>query len=517
MKENKKQTIKKIIIAILSLLGVVLLTWGVINTYCVTNGTQENTQEIQEKQVNKLNNIDTESDTLLVNEYKYDEIKMQTYNFDLGVTEYDGYYNQLNLLNQLIEISQTNKNGKALFHLHWYTYIEDTRTPQESFYSVIDIFSDDNYIYFVIVNNTYKSIKLNGNDSLVTNEEGVTYTSVSWSVAPLQPLIFTEDFFILCKDMSIWIDGVWNYYLNYYITKYIILPRNVKDYTYYCGFRVNGYPNNVYHAIKIKNGNMTFLGREFNNGTYTDIETNIPKSISADGLNYVYKILPHIDGNLTAEQILNYTQITYTSFTTQSLNFVNEHFIKSWSPNFNGAYYINSESILFTTLEYRNINEYNIQSWTIEGVFKIDNLYFTKARFKIESSPSNNTYLVNVNLTDGYGYNNFEVFRGYLVDGAFSQDGLIDNTNKVLYIEESNYNANMAFWLNNILSVESNYIYGASSDGYIGNVFVLIGSSFSSIASILAIQLLPGLSIGMLIFVPFIISIVLFVVWLFKR
>ena len=57
---------------------------------------------------------------------------------------------------------------------------------------------------------------------------------------------------------------------------------------------------------------------------------------------------------------------------------------------------------------------------------------------------------------------------------------------------------------------------GNVSSGY-ESFFSLIAQAFRSIASIMNIQVLPGISVGTLIFIPLVATIVLFVVWLVKR
>lgn len=69
--------------------------------------------------------------------------------------------------------------------------------------------------------------------------------------------------------------------------------------------------------------------------------------------------------------------------------------------------------------------------------------------------------------------------------------------------------------LNNNVAGYSGIINGGSS-GAIG-VFDLIGSAFSSFATIFAVQIIPGVTIWTLLLIPFVVTIILFAVWLFKR
>ena len=67
--------------------------------------------------------------------------------------------------------------------------------------------------------------------------------------------------------------------------------------------------------------------------------------------------------------------------------------------------------------------------------------------------------------------------------------------------------------LNNSFNTETNA--GGSIGGY--SPFALIGSAFSSLLPLFNVYLWPGVTIGLLLVIPLISSIVLFIVWLFKR
>lgn len=61
--------------------------------------------------------------------------------------------------------------------------------------------------------------------------------------------------------------------------------------------------------------------------------------------------------------------------------------------------------------------------------------------------------------------------------------------------------------------------YGVNTSGYvgIGNVFILIGDAFSAVLPLLAVTIVPGLSIGMLLFLPVVLTIIIVVIKLVKR
>lgn len=58
---------------------------------------------------------------------------------------------------------------------------------------------------------------------------------------------------------------------------------------------------------------------------------------------------------------------------------------------------------------------------------------------------------------------------------------------------------------------------GGSIGGNASDVFSLLALAFASISSILSMQIVGGVTLGTLIFIPFVITIIIFVVWLFKR
>ena len=48
-------------------------------------------------------------------------------------------------------------------------------------------------------------------------------------------------------------------------------------------------------------------------------------------------------------------------------------------------------------------------------------------------------------------------------------------------------------------------------------VFGLLSQGFKSVASILGMEIIPGITLGLFIFIPFSIMILITCVWLFKR
>lgn len=56
-----------------------------------------------------------------------------------------------------------------------------------------------------------------------------------------------------------------------------------------------------------------------------------------------------------------------------------------------------------------------------------------------------------------------------------------------------------------------------STDIGLGNVFTLIASAFGAIGGFLSIQIFPGLSLGLLLFAPLVVGIIIAVVWIVKR
>lgn len=59
--------------------------------------------------------------------------------------------------------------------------------------------------------------------------------------------------------------------------------------------------------------------------------------------------------------------------------------------------------------------------------------------------------------------------------------------------------------------------YTGTDDIGLGSVFTLIGRAFSAVGGFLAIQIMPGLSLGILLFAPLIVGIIIAVIWIVKR
>lgn len=70
--------------------------------------------------------------------------------------------------------------------------------------------------------------------------------------------------------------------------------------------------------------------------------------------------------------------------------------------------------------------------------------------------------------------------------------------------------------LNNA-NVVGTYFTNYNTDIGLQNVFVLFSMAFASILPLLSIQLIPGVTIGLLMFMPLIVGIILLVLWLVKR
>jgi len=74
---------------------------------------------------------------------------------------------------------------------------------------------------------------------------------------------------------------------------------------------------------------------------------------------------------------------------------------------------------------------------------------------------------------------------------------------------------------NNVAQFNNYDVYngfeGINEDVGLSNVFTLLGGAFTSLISLFKIELLPGISIGLLFFMPLIVGIILLIIWLVKR
>lgn len=71
-----------------------------------------------------------------------------------------------------------------------------------------------------------------------------------------------------------------------------------------------------------------------------------------------------------------------------------------------------------------------------------------------------------------------------------------------------------------VLNTFNNNVIGSNELGGLGGssgVFGLLSQGFKSVASILSMEIIPGISLGLFIFIPFSIMILITCVWLFKR
>lgn len=76
---------------------------------------------------------------------------------------------------------------------------------------------------------------------------------------------------------------------------------------------------------------------------------------------------------------------------------------------------------------------------------------------------------------------------------------------------------NLSQFNTNINNGYSDYTSGVVTDIGLASVFSLIGSAFASVSGFLSIQIMPGLTLGLLLFTPLIVGIILAIVWLVKR
>lgn len=137
-------------------------------------------------------------------------------------------------------------------------------------------------------------------------------------------------------------------------------------------------------------------------------------------------------------------------------------------------------------------------------------------------------YRIDVDYTDdGVNYRNF-VYCPFQplkwLDDSYKTLGVYQASTEQLAKVGINENVSRSRWAINQYTIEQILNYdmtqnasGVNTGNYIGNVFTLIKQAFDSLTGILALSILPGISIGVLLFLPLVLTIIIVVIKLVKR
>ena len=82
-------------------------------------------------------------------------------------------------------------------------------------------------------------------------------------------------------------------------------------------------------------------------------------------------------------------------------------------------------------------------------------------------------------------------------------------------VDEQSYYYQVLTMANN--NLVANGFNNGTTDVGLGGAFSLLATAFSSISGILAISLFPGITLGLLLFLPLIVGIIIAIIWLIKK
>lgn len=202
------------------------------------------------------------------------------------------------------------------------------------------------------------------------------------------------------------------------------------------------------------------------------------------------------------------SQINYNGYFGQALDsmFINANnegskvvnidlpFFRSNGEVFNRItlYYLNGGSMAYLSDNGTTATNTNTQTWYFSLMYYENTLLGTSVAVNYRKfSVSSSTYLIKGSTWKANSYR-YLVFQGELTP---EQRESLECFNNDSFSGFSQVNENVG----------------------LGNVFNILGQAFVSLRGILSIELLPNISIGLLVFMPLIVGIILTIIWLVKR
>lgn len=172
------------------------------------------------------------------------------------------------------------------------------------------------------------------------------------------------------------------------------------------------------------------------------------------------------------------------------------------------------------------------------NVFNRIEVYFLRATPDLKFKDSNGLDIQS-HLIDGTNpYKYFKsmkyvnTYNSYVVEVA-SREKVADSSNTYIYYNASwlgeqyktlSIYGSLDTYTESILSMANNNIdlNGFSTGNYqsdigLGSVFALLTTTFQSFIPLMSIQIIPGITIGLLLFMPLIAGIIILIVWIVKR
>lgn len=231
------------------------------------------------------------------------------------------------------------------------------------------------------------------------------------------------------------------------------------------------------------------------------------------------------DSNFTFAQNINYNAPYYTTTTDSKSPFVVDastftHLTTSVEQHIKMGRSFVVDGILFdeVVLRYRRADgEYYYDYANNDEVklFQGDHVGYYEGMFYRNSYSGVRTTYVNERLFNSAFYgsgDNSVVVKVLTMSTSWTSDRY--RTINFLYelsAQDSAYFSKFNHWGEGYSSTPS------SGDIGLGNVFTLLGQAFSSWLPIFGMEVVPGISLGLLIFTPLIVGIIILVIWLVKR
>lgn len=290
---------------------------------------------------------------------------------------------------------------------------------------------------------------------------------------------------------------------------------------------VNGEPVTGNHISYSVNGNSNVRTYTYNGSTWTVTGSNvveniyINKNLSVTNETYVfYHILEQFFNVITPYNYRdlnsNWSPLSY--FNKVDNFFVNDAvgqytIIKDGLMSANGIYYNQLIAYVDTGTIYRAVDNNGSISYMKNenvkyiGFVMLKNTYTSAEVIILLPSmiPFDNNGSVSYAVTGYYETRDYNLLKIY----QFHFNDEVQGTSPLTSLKGySNYNA---------LNVSSSYSINDSSNGDFGDVFGLIGTAFNGLTSLLAIKVLPGITLGILFFVPVIAFIVFAIVRVIKK
>lgn len=251
----------------------------------------------------------------------------------------------------------------------------------------------------------------------------------------------------------------------------------------------------------------------------------------------------------------NIIDLTFTSYGTLGKSFIDKYFINTNNDLLNNTYNLNASyflRLLTSELVVSIESDYTLQflphnndfsfenpnySMDLDMKLLVNDNYYKSITFRYglninTTLPTLGAIYIYTNIDNNYYdnptlsplllgieyINNQFTLTSDLLD--VSQNDFLNKANLKLFnvdISSDLWNLVGTAFIPYELTGNFDIVYGDNDNVAIGNVFTLLGGAFGGLAGLMGISILPGITLGILLFIPLIILIILFIVHLFKR